>query len=453
MKSFVLVVVTGCSNLLDVTPYNHPPTQENTSGKDIVDDLKGVPSQSVSTPKPADPPSAQSKVAQRNSKVSTLSQVLAWVLERNQKIKSFSSRDSSFKSLVQQANLIPNPEIDIEAENVGGSFDGTDSAEFTAAVSQLIETGGKRSARRGLAQAEAEAFGIQARIEISEIIAETKVAYKRVIFTQSRLELAEKEIALNNDVVSTVKSKLTYGGILEVELTKALINLKSSRLRYARVKQELEGAKRMLAALWGGDGSAIGTLSGTLSIPNSPSEIKPFNIEESPFFEFSKASIAIAAKNYQREKTLSIPDLTLSAGYRRLEEAGDNTFVGAVSVPLSIFNRNQGSIASAASQKRSARQEFSDFQTQLKARLVTLQERLTTLLNESRTLESSIIPDSKKSLRQATKAYKVGRVNYLDLLDSQKVFIQSQERAYEVLMLAIEAQVELQKIMGTVLKN
>lgn len=443
IKYLALIFIVGCSSGQSVAPMTGSQNSEsNYVDRNLENDFLN---QDYSRKTSDDQPGI--------SKILSLVDVLDRVVEENQKIKSYSSKGMSFVALVDQAEQIPNPEINLEAENVGGNLSGANSSELTAAISQLVEVGGKRTARSDLAKAEADAFRLQAKVEISEIIAEAKIAYNRVIFNQSLLDLAEQEISLAEEVVSTIKNKVSYGGILEVELTKAEIRLRSSRLKQARIKQDLEDSKRILAALWGGDEAGVGEISESMSIDDNPSETKYYDISNSPLFLLSKANILIAEKNHLREKTLAIPDLTVSAGYRRLNETEDNTFIGAVSIPFPIFNRNQGSIASAASQERAIKQEAEDFKVRLQSAVVTLQNKLRLLLSEKQALESTIIPDSEKSLKQAREAYALGRINYLDLFDSQKVFIESQERILEIMILAIETRVELQKIMGTVLTN
>ena len=57
---------------------------------------------------------------------------------------------------VKQAGVLPNPELVAEAENVGGSgeLSGTDSAEYTVAISQEFALGGKRSKQVQVAKAD-----------------------------------------------------------------------------------------------------------------------------------------------------------------------------------------------------------------------------------------------------------------------------------------------------------
>ena len=93
----------------------------------------------------------------------TLRRALSLTLAKSPELASFawSVREAEAEQL--QAAIIPNPELETEFENFGGSrdFKGTRSLETTVALSQLIELGGKRAKRIKLAQADSKLAGWQ----------------------------------------------------------------------------------------------------------------------------------------------------------------------------------------------------------------------------------------------------------------------------------------------------
>ena len=60
-----------------------------------------------------------------------------------------------------------------------------------------------------------------------------------------------------------------------------------------------------------------------------------------------------ATEREQRQAALDlelskrVPDVTVKGGYRRFEETDDHAFIFGISVPLQLFDRNQGAIAEA----------------------------------------------------------------------------------------------------------
>jgi len=85
--------------------------------------------------------------------VITLRQALALALMHNRELKVFSWDVRISQARQLQASLPPNPELEVEVEEVGGPGDrsGFDGAETTIQLSQLIELGDKRKKRRGQA--------------------------------------------------------------------------------------------------------------------------------------------------------------------------------------------------------------------------------------------------------------------------------------------------------------
>ena len=65
----------------------------------------------------------------------------------------------------------PNPEISLEVDNIAGSgaFSGLSATEYTLAVGQRIELGGKRGARIEAAQAQAQLADLRAGLASAEL--------------------------------------------------------------------------------------------------------------------------------------------------------------------------------------------------------------------------------------------------------------------------------------------
>jgi len=85
--------------------------------------------------------------------VINLRQALSLALMHNPELKAFSWDIRASEARTLQAGLLPNPEIEVEVEEVGGAGarSGFDGAETTIALSQLIELGNKQSKRSKLA--------------------------------------------------------------------------------------------------------------------------------------------------------------------------------------------------------------------------------------------------------------------------------------------------------------
>ena len=120
----------------------------------------------------------------------TLREALALALMHNPDLKAFSwdVRASEAKQL--QASLWPNPELEVEIEEAGGSGErkGFDGAETTIQLSQLIEMGDKRGKRTKLASLEKELAGWDYEAKRLDVFTEVAKAFVEVLAAQQRLE-------------------------------------------------------------------------------------------------------------------------------------------------------------------------------------------------------------------------------------------------------------------------
>ena len=99
-----------------------------------------------------------------------------------------------------------------------------------------------------------------------------------------------------------------------------------------------------------------------------------------------------------------------------------------LSIPIPIFNRNQGNIKSAVSEFEQSLLELKAIESQLRARVFNQQTELKTLASEIAILEEDIIPEAQDAYTIIADGYLNGRFTYLDVVDSQKMWFQSREQ-------------------------
>ena len=123
----------------------------------------------------------------------TLGQVLALTLMNNPELKVFSLETRAAQARVLQAGLWPNPELEVEVENVGGSGEvsGFDASETTIVISQLIEMGNKSQKRKKIASFEKELAGIDHQDKKLEVFSGAATAFIAVLEAQEKLQLKE----------------------------------------------------------------------------------------------------------------------------------------------------------------------------------------------------------------------------------------------------------------------
>lgn len=183
----------------------------------------------------------------------TLRQAVDAALAGNPELQTFSFQFQALDARARQAALRPAPELSIDVENVFGSGDikGTDAAEYTFALSQVIELGGKRDARIAAAQAGRSAADLDRQARQLDVLAEVTRRFITVATQQEQLQLARKAAQLAQQTVNGAQRRVDAAKSPHAELDRARIALDRARLDQRRAEAELDSARLQLAATWG----------------------------------------------------------------------------------------------------------------------------------------------------------------------------------------------------------
>jgi cobalt-zinc-cadmium efflux system outer membrane protein len=351
-----------------------------------------------------------------------------------------------------QAGLPPNPEVGIEVENFAGSgaLRGVDSAEITIHLSQLIEVAGKRRKRTRVAALERDLVAWDYEATRVDILTQTTQAFVEVLSTQDRLRLNMELVRLAEQVLHTVAERVKAGKVSPVEETKARVALATSRIALERAQRELEAARKRLVATWGSSTPAFARVEGALepiaAIP--PAERLVERIVQSPDIarwvtEMSQRQAAVDLAAARR-----VPDPTIEGGFRYLNESNDNAFVMAFSIPLPIFDRNQGGFLEARYLQAKAEAERRAAEVQVRTAMAEAYAILSSAFLEATTLKNEVLPGAQRAFDAASEGYRQGKFGFLDVLDAQRTLFEARGQYIDALAAYHRAVAEVERLIG-----
>jgi cobalt-zinc-cadmium efflux system outer membrane protein len=123
------------------------------------------------------------------------------------------------------------------------------------------------------------------------------------------------------------------------------------------------------------------------------------------------------------EQSRAIPDVTIGAGYRRLSGPDDDVLVAQFSVPLPLFDRNQGAIEEARFGALRADSERRAAEIDLLSELTRAHETLITARAEGHELDEVILPYENETFESLRDGFREGRFKYLEVLDAQRSLV------------------------------
>ena len=157
------------------------------------------------------------------------------------------------EGLARQARTRPNPSVSAMTENIGGQrpYGGFDRAESTLQLNQLIELGGKRSARIAAGEAgvlATRARGLEGRLNYAYELAR---AYGAAEIADRRIELAEYELAEAEADLRVARALVDAGKEARLRSLQAETEVNALRAGVDTARAARVGAYARLSALAG----------------------------------------------------------------------------------------------------------------------------------------------------------------------------------------------------------
>jgi cobalt-zinc-cadmium efflux system outer membrane protein len=148
------------------------------------------------------------------------------------------------------------------------------------------------------------------------------------------------------------------------------------------------------------------------------------------------------------EKARGTPDLKLTLGPRTYQETGGWAWVGGVSLPLPVFNRNQGARRAAEFELERTRHEVAATRVALESLLSRILERLRAIADEARSYEKEIVPASSEAFEAMSIGFREGKFGFLEVLDAQRSLSEARLLHLDSLNRYAAASAELERLLG-----
>lgn len=345
----------------------------------------------------------------------------------------------------RQAGVLPNPELSWEVEDTRNG-----SQTTTVSVSQMFELGGKRGARLGVAGQDAQLAGLELERQRNALRAEVIGAYQAAVQAQEGLQLARQSLDLSERALRVVQGRVKAGSASPVEATRAQVQLSEVRLELGRAEQALTVTYQQLAAATGAPTATFSRVDGVGSEdPDLPSRTQLLErLEQTPDMRLAHVQIDQRDAALDLARTQRIPDLTVSVGSQYSETERERVNVVGVSLPIPLFDRNQGNVLAAARRADQARDQRNGAELRLRSEVIQALAQWRTAAQEVEDFDRSILPSAQQAVDVATRGFERGKFAFLDVLDAQRTLVAARLQYLQAQAQRSEARVRLERIFG-----
>jgi len=278
----------------------------------------------------------------------TLQQAIARALAANPTLASVRQHVSAVGANKITAGLRQNPTVTLYGQGITlpERPDTPDGNPFfySANVSRLFERGQKRRWRLDSANATADSTQSFYRDQERQTVLSVRQAFTNMLLAKASLVVANENLADYRKTVDLSKARLDAGDITPTDFARIDLQLAQFEADADNAQLALQQASTQLQLLFGVDhpSSAL-DITGTLDPPQIPltmAEAENQALATRPDFLAARQALTAAEANAKLANANGTTDPTLGAEYDR--NGIDNSFGLQLSIPVRIFDRNQG---------------------------------------------------------------------------------------------------------------
>ena len=408
---------------------------------------------------PATPQAAtQAANTQTPSSRITLDDALRMALQHNHALQALRSTIRQSEAEEITANLRPNPVLGVDTqylpifqpEKFSSDYLKNDS-EFDAGIGYLFERGKKRQHRLEAARDQTTVVRSQVVDSERQLIYNVGQQFVDVLLAQSTIDLAVRDLDSFQKTVDISNERYRVGDLSEGDFLKIKLQLLQfqtdlSAAKLAKV-QALAGLRQLLGFESVPDDYDVQGELDYQPVHADMTTLKSLAALNRPDLRAAQQGVTAAESQLALQKAEGKMDITGTFNYTH---SGGTSSAGLYySMPLPIFNRNQGEIARANYAVTQAREQANETAQQVSTDVIQAYENLHTNDQIVQLYQGGYVDAAKQSRDISEYAYRKGAASLLDFLDAERTFRANQlayRQALANYMLAME---QLRQAVGT----
>jgi cobalt-zinc-cadmium efflux system outer membrane protein len=361
-----------------------------------------------------------------------LGTIIDLALARNPLVSSAEGHIDQNRGQQTTAGAYPNPFVigsagygeirDTGRANIRDSLDRESIVEYNMIVGQPVEWPAMRAARQRVADAglaTANAGLSETRLNLTT---QVKVAFYDLLLAQQDAALARQNLDIVEGVARIVKARVKSGEAPQFESIKAEVEVLKARQLLVRADNAVRVNRVVVDTLTGG---ALGTdyvIQGNFTGMSKELRIEGLMArmaEEHPTIQRLLQSVEQSDWKVEFERQSRVPSVTVNGSFWR--EIGRQAVQGGLSVPLPLWYRRQGEIASSLGAKRREEAELLRARNDLARAVHQHFQDARTTAELIEVFDKGLLKQAQEALRLAQFSFQQGASSLLEVFDAQRV--------------------------------
>ena len=331
------------------------------------------------------------------------------------------------KALVDQAKLFPNPTLNISntiyQTETKEFFPFGNNGEISVGLSQVILLAGKHNKQVKMAVINTSISEYQFYDLLRTLKHTLQTDYFNIHFLLESAKVYDTEIAALQKVSEAFEQQKGKGYISEKEVIRVKAQLYNLQSEYSDLKSQINDTQSELRLLLQKKNVFVVPDVDAAALANIKPDKYPLAVvidsaySTRPDLKIAKLNTDLSKQNYNLQKALSVPDLTVNLNYDQQGSYIKNLTTLGFAIDLPFLNRNQGNV-------KSAKSLIKYNQATLEATQASVNEQIYNALLKAyendkllKSRDASFEKDFKRLLDEVLKNYQVRNISLLDFLD------------------------------------
>lgn len=385
----------------------------------------------------------------------TLPEAVSLALAQHPEMAVFTYQLNALNARVQQASVLPRPTIDFTLEDAMGTgvHSNFGAAQSTLSIGWVLEQNTIQS-RVNAAKSALTQVDFDSEIKALDIAAYTATLFIEALVLEQRLQLAKLAEQQADEALSAITRRVDAGKSLSIEKLQSEAEVILRALEVEDFEHELEASRFALAAQWGGETSHYALQGNLLNVPviqNLSTQLAKLN-RHPALLAFANQQ-RIAQSQIELARIEARPKWQVSAGIRRYETTDDFGLVAGISIPFGNDRRSMGEVNVIEAKQAEYQSQSEVLRRALNTQLFVLLQNMKHSKHVIDTLTTQVIPLLEKASSQASDAYDIGRIGYLEWTSNKQELLSTQAQLLDAYQAIHLQHIEIQRLTGATLSN
>jgi cobalt-zinc-cadmium efflux system outer membrane protein len=370
--------------------------------------------------------------AQPDGPLYSLDMIVDLALSKNPVVSFAEGTIEQQKGQQTAAGAYPNPTVagagghgnlqDTGRAGIGPFLDRQSVTEYNFVVGQPLEWPAMRAARQRVADlglSTANVGMLETRLNLAS---QVKVAFYDLLLAQQDADLARQNLDTVEGVARIVKARVKSGEAPQFESIKAEVEVLKARQLLARADNLVRINRVAVDTLTGGALGPSYLVYGEFRVLPRDLQIEGLMarmMDQHPTIQRLLKSVEQSEWKIEFERQARVPTITANLSYWR--EIGREAVQGGLSIPMPLWYRRQGEIASSLGVKRRDEAELLRTRNELGRAVYQHYQDVRTTAELIEVFDKGLLKQAQEALRLAQFSFQQGASSLLEVLDAQRV--------------------------------